>query len=164
MKATRSQIIKIKIAQKQLGIDEETKLQQYAIYGIASSTELSYQDAEHLIQSYINAGFKPIPPKSSRTNSSRPGSPYGWGKDKYKCLDSRGAPWAASNKLRKIEALWRDVSRSKTDESLRVFIKNRTGIDDITMLYDEHANALITALISMSKSIRLRRKTVMPDR
>lgn len=146
MKAIRSQIIKIKIAQKQLGIDEATKLQQYSVYGVTSCTRLDYDQAEELLDAYKNAGFTPSPSKGEGWGE------VGWGKKKYTELDSRGYPYAASSKLRMIEALWRDVSYTKTDESLQLFIKNRTGVDHITFLFEEHARIIITALQSMKQS------------
>ena len=140
MKADRNQLAKIHIAQKQLGIDKDTKLEQYAVYGVEHSNELTYGQAEELISLYIKSGFKPLSKNTDKKN---------WGARKYRELDNRGRPFAKSSKLRKIEKLWRLISYSKTDESLRAFIENRTGVSHITMLYDEHANSLLGALEAM---------------
>lgn len=141
---TKAQIVKIKIAQKQLGIDEETKLEQYAFYKVNSCTQLNYEQAEGLLESYKRAGFKVVAKDKGENNN-----PNGWGSAKYKDLDKRGNLYARSSMLRKIEALWKDVSRTKTDESLRVFIKNKTGIDHITFLDHHDAGIIITALEQM---------------
>jgi phage gp16-like protein len=136
--ALPNQIIKIKIAQKQLNIDEDTKLQQYASYGVTSCKELSEEQADSLIEAYIRAGFKVVSKKQNENPN--------WGSRKYSDLDKRGYPYAKSSKLRMIEAMWKDVSYSKTDESLQTFIKNKVGVDHITFLEDYHANKIITAL------------------
>ena len=149
MKADRSQIVKIKIAQKQLGIDNETKLQQYSVYGVTTCKDLNYDQADELISKYKTAGFKPTSPRPSPQGEGV--KLYGWGKNKYTELDKRGKPFAHSSKLRMIEALWREVSNTKTDKALCLFIQNRTGINDITFLHDEHAKVIITALTAMKR-------------
>lgn len=151
MKADRAQLAKIHIAQKQLGIDKETKLQNYAPYGVQHSNDLSYDEAEELINKYIEAGFKTSPRPSP--NLGEGGFSKNWGKNKYTELDMRGYPFAASSKLRQIEVLWREVSRSKTDESLQVFIRNLTGVDHITFMHDIHAKKVLTALQAMKRQI-----------
>lgn len=148
MFATRNQIVKIKIAQKQLSIDNETKLQQYAHYGVTSCTQLTEEQADSLIEAYKKAGFKVVSKKQNENPN--------WGKMKYRDLDKRGFSYAKSSKLRMIEALWQDVSYTKTDESLRTFIKNKVGVDHITFLEDSDANKIITALNSMKSKSRTR--------
>ena len=147
MKANRAQLAKIHIAKKQLGMHEEEYRKNIRTYGVEHANQLDYEDAEDLLKKLENAGFKPTstPTRSPRV-ALHGGYDYGYGREKYKELDGRGKPFAKSSKLRKIEALWRQVSRTKTDESLRLFIKNRSGVDDITFLHDRDANIIITAL------------------
>jgi|GEM_PF-1083970 hypothetical protein len=151
MKAIRAQIAKIHIAQKELRLSDADYRNAIRSYGVEHANDLDYNDAEDLIEKFKSDGFKVTSPRPS-PNLGEGGNINGWGKQKYTELDSRGKPFAKSIKLRKIEAMWRDVSNSKTDESLRTFIKNRTGIDDITFLHDGDARKIITALEMMKQS------------
>jgi len=151
MKATRAQIAKIHIAKKQLGIDEGDYRNHLLDFGVEHSNDLSYDQANQLIAMYTQSGFKGnVRTKTDQEKKSI--EQYGYGANKYAALDKRGYPFAASSKLRRIEVLWREVSNSKTDESLQTFIKNRCGVDHITFLYDEHARIILSALQSMKKS------------
>lgn len=150
MKAIQSQLAKIHIAKKELRMDEADYRNAIRFYGVEHANQLTYDDAEELIEKFKQAGAltqKPIPYPSQRE-----GSKNGWGKNKYTKLDNREPVYARSSKLRMIEALWREVSNSKTDESLQVFIKNRTGVDHITFLFADQARIIITALQHMKQN------------
>lgn len=150
MNATRAQIAKIHIAKKQLGIDEEDYRNHLCDFGVEHANELSYEHAKAFIAMYEGGGFNGTV-KIRTEKEIKSIEQYGFGKRKYDELDDRGKPFAAASKLRKIEALWREVSRTKTDESLQIFIKNRTGVDHITFLHDKHAKIILTALEAMKK-------------
>lgn len=141
MKATKAQLAKIHIAKKVLGLDEETYRETLLEYGVKHSNELLYGQAIELLKIYEKAGFKAKAVKDK----------IDFGKMKYSSLDGRGAPYASSSKLRKIEALWRQNSRVKTDESLRKFINRITGISHITFLDDSGANKIINAIYNLDR-------------
>lgn len=150
MKAIRAQIAKIHIAKKQLGIDEEDYRNHLRDFGVEHANDLSYEQANAFIGMYMSGGFNgKVKVRTEKENKSI--EQYGFGKRKYDELDDRGTPFAAASKLRKIEGLWREVSRTKTDESLQIFIKNRTGVDHITFLHNKHAKIILTALESMKE-------------
>lgn len=157
MKADKKQVQIIKIAQKQLGIDNDTKLEQYSFYGVTTSTDLRPEQADDLIEAYIRAGFDYCP-KPKTTTELKSIEQYGTGRNKYRNLDKRNKEFARSSKLRKIEVLWREVSETKTDESLRTFIENKVHVSHITMLYNDQANAIITALENMQPRKAQRKK------
>ena len=160
MKANYKQIQLIKIAQKQLGIDNDTKLEQYGFYGVTTSKDLTPEQADDLIASYERAGF--VVYTQPKTDAELKNiEMYGVGRDKYKMLDSRSKDFARSSKLRKIEALWREASETKTDDSLRIFIQNKTGVSHITMLFNDQADSIITALEVMRDRKRERSKIKM---
>ena len=163
MKASRAQIAKIHIAKKQLGIDEGDYRSHLLDFGVEHSNDLSSDQANQLIAMYTNSGFKGnVRTKTDQEKKSI--EQYGFGSKKYAELDKRGYPFAASSKLRRIEVLWREVSNSKTDESLQLFIKNRAGVDHITFLYDEHAKIILTALVAMGKAVRGKRQEVRGEK
>ncbi|QQS35750.1 MAG: DUF1018 domain-containing protein [Ignavibacteriales bacterium] len=128
-------------------------------YGVKSAKDLSYKDAEDMLAKLQERGWTPPEKKTDTVKPvSRSVELYGWGKKKYEALRKRGYPYPEPQKLRMIEALWKDLARNKSDESLQRFIENLTGISDITMLYDEHAKIVITALQSM-KAARERKSS-----
>jgi hypothetical protein len=149
MKATRAQIAKIHIAKKELRLDESDYRNAVRFYGVEHANDLDYSEAEELLNKFQDAGFKEQSNVKRETSNKK-----NWGKLKYTELDSRGYPFAKSSKLRKIEVLWREVSNSKTDESLQLFIKNRTGVDHITFLHNNHAHIIISALEAMGEKVK----------
>jgi hypothetical protein len=149
MKAIRSQIAKIHIAKKQLGIDEESYRELLYNLGVRSSKDLTYSQANLLIEKFIKAGFKVVS-KIKNVSAS--------GKNKYSELDGRDKKMASSSKLRKIEAIWREISDLKTDDSLQKFIFNRVGISHIIFLSNKNANTILAALEAMSKSVKAKAK------
>ncbi|HOV99269.1 MAG TPA: regulatory protein GemA [Bacteroidota bacterium] len=155
MEITKKQIQLIHIAKSQLKLDDETYRAMLAGFGVESSKDLDYSDAEKLLDQLRSAGFKISPKKNDRIER------YGWGRNTYENLkqktaikvdgrkveiESRKANYASPAKLRKIEILWRIHSRNKTDKGLQSFCKRITGLDDITFLSNELANKLINAI------------------
>lgn len=151
MKANRSQIAKIHIAKKQLGIDDSDYRGHLAEYGVIHSNDLEYNQAVDLLKKYESAGFVNQTKKEVKSTSV---SRFGFGKNKYEMFADRGGEFATPETLRKIEALWRDASELKTDESLQRFIENKTGISHITFLHHDHAKIIVTALKAMKKQKR----------
>jgi hypothetical protein len=157
MNATRAQIAKIHILKKKLGI-EETDYKNHLLDfgGVEHSNELDYYAARNLIIAYESGSFM-TQPRIKTEKELQSIEQHGFGEEKYSALDGRGELFAKSSKLRKIEALWREVSYSKTDEALQSFIKNRVGIDHITFLHSNHAKIIITALENM-KNAKIRKQ------
>jgi hypothetical protein len=151
MNATRAQIAKIHILKKKLEIDEgDYKNHLLDFGGVHHSNELDYYAARNLIIAY-ESGNIITKPRIKTDKELQSIEQHGFGEEKYSALDKRDPDFARSSKLRKIEALWREVSNTKTDEALQIFIKNRTGVDDITFLYNDQAKIIITALQAMKR-------------
>lgn len=62
---------------------------------------------------------------------------------------------ATPKQLRKIDALWNEVSRapegSERKKALRSFVKRQTGCDDVMMVPRDQINALICSMVAMAK-------------
>lgn len=144
--ARKDQIIKIKVAQTQLKLNDEDYHSILSGFGVASCTELNDKQADKLIETFINMGWqlKANPKKQTEKETS-----FGTGSSKYNSLGNRKG-FASPSKLRLIEKLWRLNSRLKDDESLRSFIKRLTGRDDITWLNHGQAKAVITAIQNLN--------------
>ncbi len=141
----KDQIIKIKIAQKQCGISEDNYRDMLSGFGAVSSVDLSDSQADELIENFKKFGFK-LQSKKPTIKENR----FGSGKQKYNSLGQRDG-LATPGQLRKIESLWRITSESKSDESLRKFVKKNTGVDDIIWITRPQANNIIQALLAMGE-------------
>jgi hypothetical protein len=129
---TKQQIKLIKLAQSQLGIDTETKIEHYAQFNATSCKQLEYKEAQELIEFYVKKGFK------IKSNEK--------GKSKYEELKKRSDEFATPKQLRMLEALWRTKADKPTDENLQKFIKNQVGISSITFLLKSHVRKLVTII------------------
>lgn len=62
---------------------------------------------------------------------------------------------AMPRQLRKIDALWNEVSRApegvERQKALRAFVKRQTGCDDVVMVPRDQINALICSMVAMAK-------------
>ena len=62
---------------------------------------------------------------------------------------------ATPKQLRKIEALWNEVSRApegpERKKALRSFTKRQTGCDDVVMVPRDQINAIICSLVTMAR-------------
>lgn len=62
---------------------------------------------------------------------------------------------ATPRQLRKIDALWDEVSRApegvERQKALRAFVKRQTGCDDVVMVPRDQINALICSMVAMAK-------------
>lgn len=150
-------IAKIKIAQKQLEMDnEDYRMLLYKLYKKKSSTELYEYEAKHLLLHFQNElGWKPKQSKkqiADKKNEFKKNT-FGVGKNKYSDFDNRRG-LASGAQMRFIESLWRDVARDKSDLALRNFIKNKTKISDIVFLTKEDATNIIIALNKMKDALQ----------
>lgn len=144
--ARRDQIIKIKIAQKQLNISDDNYRDILSGFNAASCTELTDQQAEEVLEVFRNLGFK-----ETRKEVTEKEKTFGTRALKYENLGERKGK-ASPGQLRKIETMWRKVSREKTDASLANFIKSRTGTADLTWISSRQASDLIVALNKMAEA------------
>jgi len=142
MKAQRNKIITIKIAQKELGLTNDQILSGY---GYESCSDLKQNEALEILKMFEEK-YNWIP-KRKKTEKEKT---FGTGKKKYSGFGKRDNR-ATQKQMKKIEALWQDVARSKTDESLRKFILKTTKVSDITFITKSQASNVILVLEKMKE-------------
>lgn len=129
--ANKEQIKIIHILKNQHKIDEETYREILLTYGVKTSKDLSYADANHLIKKLGGwIGYKKYDELGIRYN--------------HKTREYYATP----KQLRKIEALWMSSERVKvkTHEALRKFIKRITGVDAIEWISISQVKKIIKAI------------------
>lgn len=124
----------IHLARKDLGLHDDDY--RALIEGAAGITSCKYLQTEQqfsaIMKAFERAGYKP-----KRRKNNRPA----W-QDRWGCSDALRA---------KIEAMWRSVSRQKTDRSLKAFIKRIAHVDSPAWLNNYLAAKVIQALGVMFK-------------
>ena len=133
MSSTRKQKVLIHIGKNQIGMDDDEYRDILENrYKKKSSKDLTYNQAEDLIRLFKKLGFKP-------KGKSR----------KYEELAGRPG-MATPGMLRKIEAMWAEVTYSKNKKTgLRNFLFIRFGVSDLKFLTMAKGNAVIEALKRM---------------
>jgi hypothetical protein len=114
MKITKEQIKIIHIAKNQLKISDDNYKDILSSFNVSSSKDLSYQNANEVIEAFKKLGFSQHPKR----------------KMKYDELGYRKG-YATPKQLRMIEAMWLSSEnvQKKDSESLRRFIKRIANID-----------------------------------
>ena len=129
MPPTKAQTIKIHIAIKELGIDDDTYRDMLAMnFGVLSSTKLGPEEAGVLLALLRAKGWQP--------KSKQGGKPWG-GKSQYiKTSDPQ---------QRKVLAMWNALGYDMV--KLHARVKKQFGVDHILWLHDHDAlHTLITDL------------------
>ena len=124
---------KLRIAQKQLGLDEDAyrdRLERET--GKRSAKEMTVAELDKVLTGFKRDGFRPAPPKTGKATSSRP-------------------------EVRKVFALWGELAPSLRSggsrESLRAFVKRMVGVDDPNFLSGAQAGVVIEALKDWGKRV-----------
>lgn len=147
--ADQAQKAKIHIAKKELSLTDVEYEGLLSGFGVSSSRDLSYGQAEELLKVLRERGWSPKGKSEKGKVKSGGRTRHGWGKNKYEYLRPRPANMADPKQLRKIEAMWRDVARNPGDASLEQFVERQTGIKKLLWLEKKHAKAVLTALKEM---------------
>ncbi|PCJ57869.1 MAG: hypothetical protein COA65_08990 [Rhodospirillaceae bacterium] len=133
----RGLIAKIKIGQKQLGIDDDAYRQMLENrYGVRSATNLIISDLEDLLNCLKDKGFKPSrKPSRAKSAPRRAGS----------------RPLAVQPLAKKIRALWLNlyhlgVVLDPSEEALAKYVKRMSGADALQWLDAAQADRVIKAL------------------
>lgn len=119
-----SQIATIKIAAKELGMDDDTYRDMlFTVARVRSAADLDWAGRKQVIDHLKSRGFKVRHKKDSR-------------------------PSTGNAQTDKIRALWLELHRSgavrnPSEEALAVFVKRRTGIDAVQWLRPDQASKLI---------------------
>lgn len=139
----------IHAAKAQLNISQATYDGMLEGYGVTTSKNLTYKQAECLIRDFEKLGYvQKIKPRNVVKNEGR-----GWGSEKFEYLSNRDPEFATPKQLRMLEAMWREVSRLKTDESFESFVKSKTKIDSIEWIGQKHVKQLRAALQDIKNKI-----------
>ncbi len=130
-------LAKIHIAKKELGLsDEEYRQILYDCFGVDSSKYLTEEQANMLIAIFVDMGWKP----KKKEDKQKP--------KKYDELGDRKG-FATPAQLRKIEAMWKTVSREKTKKSLDKFLFRRFKVMKLENLPFDKVPAVLKALEGM---------------
>lgn len=137
MRVRKAQIVKIHILKARLGLSDEEYGAALEGYGVYTSKDLSYEQAEDFIMRLIN-----LLPKESRGNYLHPSADGH--KDTKQKYDELGIRWneglnehyATPKQLRMLEAMWMTspVVRQKTAEAYLRFVKRITGKERLEWL------------------------------
>ena len=132
----RALLAQLHIAQKELGLDEETyRAALQTIAGAPSARDLSDDAIERVLAEFRRRGWRPG--KAGGDRSAR--------------RSRRWRPRAKYAHCRKVWALWgelkrRGVWRDPNPASLVKFVRRLTGVDDPDWLTPDQANKVIEAL------------------
>ena len=152
-KATVAQKTRIQIARKALQLSDDAYYGLLSGYGVDSSRDLSYKDANKVIVKLKKLGWKEeFKPRRLVQNEER-----GFSRSKYSHLTGRDPELASPAQLRMIEGMWRQVSRKKHDESLQSFIRRITGIDNIEWISKKNVTQLKAAMEAMDRQLQKRK-------
>ena len=139
MLANKAQIKKIHTLKSKLQLREEVYRDMLANYGVDSSTRLKIGQATDFIQTLSHQAEK----QGVWTTK----------KKKYDHLWNRNKNMASPAQLRKIEAMWKNVSRFENyrqrAEALDKFINRIVGVTNILWVEKSHVEKLIKAIEAM---------------
>lgn len=142
-KTNKSQLARIHIARKDLGLDELVYREVlFNETGKRSAADLTYLQAEKVLKYFEAAGWKPKVQDS--------GFPARGGIQGGKQREGFASP----KRLRMIEGLWADLSFAPKDRqkaALREFLWKRFHCSDLRFLTSEGAAKVINALLAMQK-------------
>lgn len=145
--ATNSHKTRIHIAKAELNLSQEEYEAYLAPYGVTSSKNLKYQEAEELLETFKKQGWKPKPRRKPKPNPGR--TDKGWGAEKYEYLRPRPSEMADPVQLRLAEVLWRIVARDPSDEALENFLLRQTKTRKLEWLRKKNICAVLCALQKM---------------
>lgn len=145
--ANNAQKAKLHIAKAELKLSREEYEAFMAPYGVSSSKDLSFHQAQELLETFKNHGWKPKPKKRPAQHSSS--RDQGWGAHKYEYLRPRPEEMADPIQLRLAEVLWRIVARNPSDEALLGFVHRQTKVKNLTWLTKKQICAVLCGLQDM---------------
>ena len=132
--STHSQIKQIHTLINVLGLDDELYRDMLASFGVCSSKSLTATEAQIFIE-ILNDKVK-----STKINCHK----------KYDDFYSRDEVMATPPQLRKIEAIWKDISNHKEPKelkkSLRIFLHNHFKVEDVRFMTKTKASKIIPIL------------------
>lgn len=145
MKIARNQIQKIHIAKKELALTEEDYRAVLLNFNVTSSKALSYKEAEKLLVVFQELGWKPKTKKlTTKTDIAN--------KTKYDELIPRPFGFASPGQLRKVEAIYRDITKSSSNDGLNKLLKKIVKIDHLTWLKKKDVPKILTCLENMRET------------
>ncbi len=146
--STKRQRQKIGFLRKRLGLDED-------IYRELLLERTGFKKSKDISSSQAKSFITYLENKATEMGLFLPKKEYYWQKNKYG-NDDRDENAATAKQLRKIEAMWFDVSTQNDDKSreqaLNKFIKRITGKDHIKFLLKTDIPQLINALKTMKET------------
>jgi len=141
-KATKTQLTRIHVGKAVLKLTEIQYRGVLAGFGVESSKDLTYDQANEMIQALKRLGWREV----YKPRRVKEGEEKGYGRAKYNHLKGRDSGLASPRQLRMVEAMWRQVSRERDDHSLNAFVKRITGVDNIEWISHHHVAQLKKAI------------------
>lgn len=145
--STASQRQRIGYMRKLLGLDDDTYYEMLSSYGAKSSKDLNFQQAREFLNRLRDNG--------KQTGVFKPNAQYAFQKYKHNNLNNRDPLMATPAQLRKVEAMWFQVSKQTTDEArksaLEKFCRRVVGKEKLQFLTKEDISKLVIALNVMRR-------------
>lgn len=140
-----SQIKAIHTIIHKFGLDDEAyRHLLHSHYGVTSSKNLTWRQAEELLE-HLNGGSTPLTRRAGPRAESRGGL-------KYTDMDHRPG-FASGAQLRLIDAMWNQISKAEGDEArekaLNSFINRIAHVAGIRMLKSWQVERIVKALEAM---------------
>ncbi|MBK7106856.1 MAG: DUF1018 domain-containing protein [Ignavibacteriae bacterium] len=151
MKIAKNQLAKIHIAKKELKLNDDNYRILLSNFNVISSKDLSFNDAEQLLKIFIQLGWKPKEKELKKEKDLE-------NKTKYDELNPRPFGFASPGQLRKIEAMYHDLSKSNSNEGLNKLIKRIVKIDHITWLKKKDVPKILKCLDEIKLSQKTKRE------
>ncbi len=148
------QVTKIKIAQKELCINDGDYRAFLSNWGVTSSKELSIDQANEALKLLEEQGWQPkrATKATVRHEARRQGKSYEANR-KYDEYRARSTEFALPQQLRLIEILWLIVARNTSAEARDKFVLRQTKIRKLEWLKKPHAEAVLCALEDMYRKL-----------
>ncbi|HCY76962.1 MAG TPA: hypothetical protein DHV28_13660 [Ignavibacteriales bacterium] len=151
MKIVKVQIQKIHIAKKQLNISDDSYREMLSLtFGVSSAKDLSFDQADELLNNLKLAGWKPVAAKKGKENN--------WGKKNYENLRGRNEEYAAPQTLRMIESIYKQITGLDPENGLAKFVKRITKIDRLEWLRQSDCSKVLKALSAWQISIEKKKQ------
>jgi phage gp16-like protein len=149
---TAAQIKKIHALKSTLALDDDTyRAILYQTFRVDSSKKLTVDQAGRLIEA--------IEEKAVTAGTWEKQEPR---RQKFNSLEGRSGSMATPPQLRKIEAMWQDVTRAEEPESrrkaLRHFLERIAKVSALRFLDQDGAGKVINALQIMQKQVDITAK------
>lgn len=146
MDVTKGQIAKIHTLKSQLNLSDEEYGAALESYGVATSKDLSYQQAADLTRRLVK-----LLPKELRDASTSSATKQKYDELGIRWNEKRREHYATPKQLRMLEAMWMTSTRveHKTEEAFKKFVKRISGKEKLEWLMMSDVRKIKKAIESL---------------